>query len=57
MKSTGNDLRDKFHKIEVTQLEKHSDKLSSALVVGVVVGAVGIGYKVTKILIKMKKKK
>lgn len=50
------DLKEKFHKIEVTQVEKHSDKLSSALVVGVVVGAIGVGYKVTKTLIKMKKK-
>lgn len=52
-----NDLEEKFNKIEVTQLEKHSDKLSSALVVGIVVGAIGVGYKVTKTVLKMKKKK
>lgn len=51
------DLKEKFNKIEVTQLEKHSDKLSSALVVGIVVGAIGVGYKVTKTVLKMKKKK
>lgn len=56
MSNVDNDLKDKFHKIEVTQVEKYSDKLSSALVVGVVVGAIGVGYKVTKTLLKMKKK-
>lgn len=56
MSNVDNDLKEKFQKIEVTQVEKYSDKLSSALVVGVVVGAVGIGYKVTKTLLKMKKK-
>ena len=56
MSNIDNDLRDKFHKIEVTQVEKYSDKLSSALVVGVVVGAIGVGYKVTRTLLKMKKK-
>ena len=50
------DLKEKFQKIEVMQVEKHSDKLSSALVVGVVVGAIGLSYKVTKALIKIKKK-
>ncbi|MDU4892587.1 MAG: hypothetical protein E6344_13605 [Clostridium sp.] len=57
MSSVDNDLKEKFHKIEVTQVEKYSDKVSSALVVGVVVGAVGLGYKVTKTLLKIRNNK
>lgn len=57
MSKVDNDLKDKFQKIEVTQVEKYSDKLSSALVVGVVVGAIGVGYKVTKTILNLKKNK
>jgi len=51
------DIKKKFKNLELKQLEKHSEKLSSALVVGVVIGAIGIGYKVTKTIMKVKGKK
>jgi len=51
------DIKKKFKNIELKQLEKHNEKLSSALVVGMVIGAIGIGYKVTKSVMKLKKKK
>jgi len=51
------DIKKKFKNLELEQLEKHSEKLSSALVVGVVIGAIGIGYKVTKTIMKVKGKK
>lgn len=56
MSNLDNELKDKFQKIEVTQVEKFNNKVSSALVVGVVVGAIGVGYKVSKALLKMKRK-
>ncbi|MEG1254449.1 hypothetical protein [Clostridium sp.] len=51
------DIKKKFKNIELKQLEKHNEKLSSALVVGMIIGAIGIGYKVTKSVMKFKRKK
>ncbi|WP_346870643.1 MULTISPECIES: hypothetical protein [unclassified Clostridium] len=51
------DIKNKFKNLELEQLEKHNEKLSSALVAGVVIAAIGIGYKVTKTIMKVKGKK
>lgn len=50
-------IKNKFKNIELKQLEKHKEKMSSVLVVGLVIGAIGIGYKVTKTVMKIKGKK
>lgn len=50
-------VRITFKQLEEKQLNKHSEKLSSALRVGVVVGVLGIGYKVARAVVSMKKKK
>ncbi|MEG0307012.1 MAG: hypothetical protein RSA29_05570 [Clostridium sp.] len=50
-------IKNKFKNLELKQLDKHNEKLSSVLVLGIVVGAIGIGYKVTKTAMKLKKKK
>jgi hypothetical protein len=50
-------IKNKFKNIELKQLEKHNEKMSSVLVVGLVIGAIGIGYKVTKTVMKIKGKK
>jgi len=51
------DIKNKFKNIELKQLEKHNEKMSSILIVGAVIGAIGIGYKVTKAMMKIKNKK
>lgn len=51
------DIKKKFKSIELKQLDNHNEKLSSVLVVGMVIGVIGIGYKVTKTAMKLKKKK
>lgn len=51
------DIKNKFKNLELKQLEKHNEKVSSVLVVGVVVGAIGIGYNVTKTIMKIKGEK
>jgi hypothetical protein len=51
------DIKNKFKNLELKQLEKHNEKMSSVLVVGAVIGVIGIGYKVTKAVMKIKNKK
>ncbi|WP_346880256.1 MULTISPECIES: hypothetical protein [unclassified Clostridium] len=51
------DIKNKFKNLELEQLEKHNEKLSSALVAGVVIAAIGIGYKVTRTIMKVKGKR
>ncbi len=57
MNKKNENVRITFQQLEEKQLNKHSEKLSSALRVGVVVGVMGIGYKLARTVINIKKKK
>lgn len=57
MEKENDNIKITFAQIEEKQIEKYNDKLSSAFKVGVVIGTLGIGYKVAKVLLNIKKKK